>query len=121
MSLILVHYPSCSTSRKAKAWLEVRGVDFVVRHMMKETPTAVELLMWQKIAGVDKKKFVNTNGKKYRELGLKETIGSLSDREVFDLISTDGMLIKRPLLVADDFVLIGFKIKEWEEQFSTSA
>lgn len=82
--------------------------------MMKETPTAEELLAWQKIAGVDKKKFVNTFGKKYKEMGLKDTIDSMSDREVFELISTDGMLVKRPLLVGDDFVLIGFKQKEWE-------
>lgn len=82
--------------------------------MMKETPTAEELLAWQQIAGVDKKKFVNTNGKKYKELGLKETIDGMSDRDVFELISTDGMLVKRPLLVGEDFVLIGFKQKEWE-------
>lgn len=89
-------------------------MDFVIRHMMKETPTVEELLAWQDIAGVDKKKFVNTFGKKYKEMGLKETIDAMSDREVFELISTDGMLVKRPLLVGDDFVLIGFKQKEWE-------
>ncbi len=85
--------------------------------MMKETPAAEELLAWQKIAGVDKNKFVNTFGKKYKEMGLKDTIDSMSDREVFELISTDGMLVKRPLLVGDDFVLIGFKQKEWEALF----
>lgn len=86
----------------------------MIRHIIKETPTAEEFLAWQQIAGVDKKKFVNTNGKKYKELGLKDTIGDMSDEEVFTIISGDGMLVKRPLLVADDFVLIGFKKAEWE-------
>jgi len=71
-------------------------------------------LKWQEIGGVNKKKFVNTNGKKYKELGLKNTIDGMSDRELFELISADGMLVKRPLLVADDFVLVGFKKLEWE-------
>ncbi len=92
-------------------------MDFTIRHIVKETPTKDEFLSWQKIAGVDKKKFVNTNGKKYKEMGLKDTIDSMSDADLFELISGDGMLCKRPVLVADDFVLIGFKLKEWEERF----
>ncbi len=92
-------------------------MEFTIRHIVKETPTKDEFLAWQKIAGVDKKKFVNTNGKKYKEMGLKETIDSMSDGDLFELISGDGMLVKRPLLVTDDFVLIGFKLKEWEERF----
>ena len=91
-------------------------MDFTLRHIAKETPTKDEFLAWQNIAGVDKKKFVNTNGKKYKEMGLKETIDSMSDGDLFELISGDGMLVKRPLLVSDDFVLIGFKLKEWEER-----
>ena len=82
--------------------------------MMKETPTKDELLKWREIAGVDKKKFVNTNGKKYKEMGLKDRIDSMSDSEIFEIISADGMLVKRPLLVANDFVLIGFKLADWE-------
>lgn len=89
-------------------------MEFEIRHILKETPTADEFLAWQKLAGVDKKKFVNTNGKKYKELGLKDKIADMSDRELFELIATDGMLIKRPLLIGDDFVLIGFKKAEWE-------
>lgn len=89
-------------------------MEFTTRHIIKETPTRDEFLAWQKIAGVDKKKFVNTNGKKYKELGLKDTIGDMSDAEVFALLETDGMLVKRPMLIADDFVLIGFKKQEWE-------
>ncbi len=72
------------------------------------------MLEWQQIAGVDKKKFVNTNGKKYKELGLKDTIDGMSEDDLFGLIASDGMLIKRPLLVGEDYVLMGFKIKEWE-------
>ncbi|WP_415718576.1 ArsC/Spx/MgsR family protein [Maridesulfovibrio sp.] len=92
-------------------------MDFTIRHIVKETPTKDEFLSWQKIAGVDKKKFVNTNGKKYKEMGLKETIDSMSDSDLFELLSGDGMLCKRPVLVADNFVLIGFKLKEWEDHF----
>lgn len=89
-------------------------MDFVVRHIVKEAPTTNEFFAWQQMAGVDKNKFVNTNGKKYKEMGLKDTIDSMSDREVFDLISGDGMLAKRPMLVGDHFVLIGFRQKEWK-------
>jgi len=112
--MILVHYPSWTSARNAKAWLEEKGVEFEIRHIIKETPTKEEFLAWQKIAGVDKKKFVNTNGKKYKELGLKDKIAEMSDSELFSLIATDGMLVKRPLLVGNDFVLIGFKKQEWE-------
>ncbi len=91
-------------------------MNFSVRHIIKETPTKDELLAWQKIAGVDKKKFVNTNGKKYKELGLKDTIADMSESELFELVSSDGMLVKRPLLVGADFVLFGFKKQEWEAQ-----
>ncbi|WP_210772192.1 ArsC/Spx/MgsR family protein [Pseudodesulfovibrio sp. zrk46] len=89
-------------------------MDFEIRHIIKETPTKEEFLAWQGIAGVDKKKFVNTNGKRYKDLGLKETIDSMSDAELFGLLENDGMLVKRPILVGDDFVLIGFKKAEWE-------
>ncbi|XVK07200.1 hypothetical protein N7E73_12675 [Maridesulfovibrio sp. FT414] len=82
--------------------------------MVKETPTRDEFLAWQKIAGVDKKKFVNTNGRKYQETGLKDTIDAMSDADLFELISSDGMLVKRPILVADSFVLIGFRQADWE-------
>lgn len=82
---------------------------------MKETPTANEFLAWQENSGIDRKKFVNTNGKKYKESGLKETIASMSDRELFEMIAQDGMLVKRPLLVGEDFVLTGFKLQEWED------
>lgn len=82
---------------------------------MKETPTASDLLEWRKMCGADKKKFVNTNGKKYKELGLKDTIDTMPEAELFALIATDPMLIKRPLLIGENFVLFGFRKKEWEE------
>ncbi len=114
--MILVHYPSWTSARNAKAWLEEKGVDFEIRHIVKETPTKEEFLEWKQIAGVDKKKFVNTNGKKYKELGLKDTIADMSDSDLFSLIASDGMLVKRPLLIGQDFVLFGFKKLEWEAQ-----
>lgn len=89
-------------------------MDFTIRHIVNETPSRDEFLAWQKIADADRKQFVNTNGKKYKDLGLKDRIDAMSDAEVFDLISGDGMLVKRPILVGDDFVLIGFKKAEWE-------
>ena len=84
--------------------------------MVKETPTKDEFLAWQKLAGVDKKKFVNTNGKKYKDLGLKDKIADMSDEELFELLESDGMLVKRPILIGEDFVLIGFKEAEWGEK-----
>ena len=90
-------------------------MEFTIRHIVKETPTREEFLAWREAAGVDKKKFVNTNGKKYKELGLKETIDGMSDEELFGLLETDGMLVKRPILVGDGLVLIGFRRAEWEK------
>ena len=87
-----------------------------IRHIVKETPTKEEFLAWKKISGLDKKKFVNTNGKKYKDLGLKDTIDAMSDEELFGLLEQDGMLVKRPIWVGDDFVLTGFKKAEWEEK-----
>ncbi len=86
----------------------------MIRHILKETPTKEEFLDWQQRAGVDKKKFVNTNGKKYKELGLKDTIDAMSDGALFSMLASDGMLVKRPLLIGDDFVVAGFKQQEWE-------
>lgn len=89
-------------------------MEFEVRHILKETPTREEFLAWREMSGLDKKKFVNTNGKKYKELGLKDTIGDMTDEALFDLLAQDGMLVKRPLLIGDGFVLAGFKKQEWE-------
>ncbi len=89
-------------------------MEFVIRHIVNETPTREEFLAWKGIAGGDKKRFVNTNGKKYKELGLKDTIDAMSDEALFTLLETDGMLVKRPILVGGDMVLIGFRQAEWE-------
>ncbi len=89
-------------------------MDFEIRHILKETPSKDELLAWQRMSGKDKKAFVNTNGKKYKELGLKERIDAMGEEELFGLLASDGMLMKRPLLVGKDFVFIGFKKAEWE-------
>lgn len=89
-------------------------MEFTIRHIIKETPTKEEFLEWKQLADVDKTAFVNTRGKKFKELGLKETIDSMRDDELFELLSNDGFLVKRPILVGDNFVLIGFKKNEWE-------
>lgn len=84
--------------------------------MINETPTTDELMAFKALSGLDKKAFVNTNGKRYRELGLKDRLADMSDEELFGLISGDGLLVKRPLLVGEDFVLVGFKEKDWAER-----
>jgi len=95
-------------------------VEFTIRHIVQETPTREEFLAWRKIAGVDKKLFVNVSGKKYKESGLKDRIGAMTDTELFDHIAGEPMLVKRPILVGDDFVLIGFKKPEWEARFPST-
>lgn len=82
---------------------------------MKETPTKAEFLRWRALAGVDKKAFVNVNGKRYKEMGLKETVDAMPDEELFGLLEGDGLLVKRPILAGDDFVLVGFKVDQWEK------
>lgn len=89
-------------------------MEFEIRTLPRETPSTEEFLQWQQLSGASRKQFVNTNGKKYKDLGLKDTIDDMTDEEVFALVASDGMLVKRPLLVGDDFVLFGFRKKEWE-------
>jgi len=113
--MILLHYPSWTSSRKAKVWLEENNIEFEIRHTVKQTPSKEEFLMWQKNSGVDKKKFVNTNGKRFKEMELKDKIDDMSKEELFELISADGMLVKRPIIIGEDFVISGFKLKELED------
>lgn len=112
--MLFVEYPKCSTCKKARKWLEERGVDFESRHIKEENPTADELREWHKKSGLPLKRFFNTSGALYREMGLKSRLGDMDEEEQYALLATDGMLVKRPLLVGDDFVLTGFKEKEWE-------
>jgi arsenate reductase len=114
--MLFVNYPKCSTCRKAKNWLDEHDIDYESRHIVEDNPTASEIEEWYKKSGLPLKRFFNTSGKIYRENKLKDKIPDMTEQEQFDTLATNGMLVKRPVLVADDFVLVGFKIKEWEEK-----
>lgn len=114
--VLFIEYPKCSTCRNAKKWLDENNISYEDRHIVENTPTVSELSSWFKISGVEIKKFFNTSGIKYRELGLKDKLPTMSDSEKINLLSTDGMLIKRPLVIGKDFILIGFKENEWKEK-----
>lgn len=114
--MLFVQYPKCSTCRKAKNWLEEHDIEFESRHIVEDNPQADELKEWWKISDLPLKRFFNTSGMKYRELKLKDKLPDMSEDEQFDLLASDGMLVKRPILVGEDFVLVGFKVKEWEEK-----
>ena len=113
--MLFIEYPKCSTCQKAKKWLDQRQISYTDRHIVQENPTAEELKEWQKRSGLELKRFFNTSGRLYKEMALKDRLPQMSDQEKFELLSSDGMLVKRPLIVGDDFVLVGFKEKEWEE------
>lgn len=113
--MLFIHYPKCSTCKKAKKWLDDRGLDYTDRHIVEDNPTAKELKAWHEKSGLPLKRFFNTSGMRYRELGLKDKLKDMSEEEQYEILATDGMLVKRPLLVTDDAVLVGFKEKEWEE------
>jgi len=114
--MLFLEYPPCSTCKKAKKWLDDHGVSYEARHIKEQNPTASELKEWYEKSGLELKKFFNTSGMKYKELGLKDKLPNMSDEEKLELLGTDGMLVKRPLVIGDDFVLVGFKEKEWEER-----
>ncbi len=114
--MLFVQYPKCSTCRKAKKWLEENNIEFEERHIIDENPTYEELKEWYEKSDLTLNKFFNTSGMKYRELKLKDKRPDMSEDEQLKLLATDGMLVKRPVIVADDFVLTGFRVKEWEEK-----
>lgn len=116
MSLLFIEYPKCSTCKRAKKWLEDHGVEFIDRHIVKDNPTAGELKEWHERSGLPLKRFFNTSGQLYRQNNIKDRLPSMSEEEQYDLLATDGMLVKRPVIVADDFILVGFKEKEYEEK-----
>ncbi len=113
--LVLV-YRKCSTCLKALKWLEENSIDFTERPIVEENPTYEELKMWYEKSGLPLKKFFNTSGLMYKDMNLKEKLPSMSEEEQLKLLATNGMLVKRPLVVGDDFVLTGFREKEWEER-----
>ena len=116
--MIYYGYQRCSTSRKGEKWLQDRGISYEFKDLSKETPSAEALEKWHKISGKDIKKFFNTSGMKYRELDLKNRLTDMSDEEKYRLLASDGMLIKRPMIVDGDEVLIGFAEKEWQSYFN---
>ena len=112
--VLFVQYPKCSTCRKAKAWLDDRGIDYVDRHIVEDNPTADELRTWNEMSGLPLRRFFNTSGMLYRDMQLKDKLPDMSVDEQLDLLASNGMLVKRPLVVLDDTVLVGFREKEWE-------
>ncbi|WP_405305475.1 arsenate reductase family protein [Methanobrevibacter sp.] len=114
--MLFVNYPKCSTCRKAKKWLDEHNIDYDSRHIIDDNPSADELRKWWEISDLPLKRFFNTSGMKYRELKLKDKLSDMSEDEQLDLLATDGMLVKRPILVGGDVVLVGFKVNEWEEK-----
>lgn len=112
--MLFVCYPKCSTCQKAKAFLEEKGAAYQLRDIKLEHPSQEELRQWWKRSGLPLKRFFNTSGLKYKELGLRDRLPGMGEEEQLALLATDGMLVKRPLLVGDDFVLVGFRQPEWE-------
>lgn len=112
--MLLLEYPKCSTCRKARKWLDAQGFHYEDRHIAEQNPTVEELKEWHKKSGLPLKKFFNTSGTRYRELGLKERLPELSEEEQYTLLASDGMLVRRPLLITGEEVLLGFREAEWE-------
>ena len=113
--MLFLEYPPCSTCKKAKNWLMDHGIEFTARHIKENNPTAEELSQWQEKSGLELKKFFNTSGLVYKNLGLKDKLLAMSREEQIQLLASDGMLVKRPILVTEDAVLVGFKEKDWEK------
>ena len=112
--MLFVCYPKCTTCQKAKAWLEARGLPAEVRDIKTQNPTEAELRRWHALSGLPLKRFFNTSGLQYKALALKDKLPGMSEEEMLRLLAADGMLVKRPLLVGGDLVLVGFKEAEWE-------
>ena len=118
MAVLFVEYPKCSTCKKAKKWLDDHGIDYEDRHIVEENPQAEELAEWHQRSGLPLRRFFNTSGILYRERGIKAQLDAgMSDEECYALLAENGMLVKRPIIVADDFVLVGFKEDQWQDKF----
>ncbi len=114
--MLFVHYPKCTTCQKAKAFLESVGAEFTLRDIKQDNPSRDELAQWHAASGLPLKKFFNTSGLQYKALKLKDRLPSMSEEEQLNLLACDGMLVKRPILVGDGFVLVGFRQSQWEEK-----
>lgn len=114
--MLFLHYPPCSTCKKAKQWLDDNGISYTARHIKEENPSLEELTLWYKIGGLPLKKFFNTSGLLYKSMNLKDRLPAMTEEEQLQLLASDGMLVKRPIIVTDDGrVLTGFREKEWAE------
>ncbi|MBR6806915.1 MAG: arsenate reductase family protein [Clostridia bacterium] len=114
--LKFICYPKCTTCQKAKKWLDDNGVAYEMRHIKENRPEFDELTNWHRKSGLPLKRFFNTSGLLYKSLELKDKLPQMTEDEMLRLLSSDGMLVKRPILVGDDFVLVGFREAEWEEK-----
>lgn len=118
MKYLFIEYPKCSTCQKAKKWLDDNKIEYIDRHIVEEVPSKEELEKWIKESGYPIKKFFNTSGLVYKKLNLREKLPTLSEKEQIKLLSSNGMLIKRPLIIGNGVVLVGFRKEEWEEKIS---
>ena len=109
-------YPRCTTCKKAVKWLEENGIEYEYKHIVEETPSKEDIRRYYKESGLPLKRFFNTSGNVYKEMNLKEKLAEMSENEQFELLASNGMVLKRPLLVGKDFVLVGFKEAEWVEK-----
>lgn len=116
MKVLFVKYPKCTTCKRAKKWLTENGIDFEDRDIKENNPSKEELKGWLDKSGLEIKKFFNTSGVLYREQGMKDKVKTLSEDELLDILASDGMMVKRPIVVTESSVLIGFKEAEWEEK-----
>lgn len=119
--MLFLCYPKCSTCKKAQAFLDGKGLRYEVRDIKLANPDADELRAWWGRSGLPLKRFFNTSGLQYKALGLKEKLPAMSEEEQLSLLATDGMLVKRPILIADGFVLVGFRAEEWEQALGSQS
>ena len=113
--LLFVEYPKCTTCQRAKKFLDDHGAVYTDRHIKQDNPTVDELRAWWKKSGLPLKKFFNTSGLQYKALGLKDKLPAMTEEEQLELLATDGMLVKRPVLVGEEFILVGFRAEQWEQ------
>ena len=113
--MLFIQYPPCSTCKKAKAWLDEKGIAYADRNIKENNPTYEELKAWYEHSGMPLKKFFNTGGLLYKSMNLKDRLGDMTEEEQLRLLASDGMLVKRPLVVAETVILTGFREKEWEK------
>lgn len=114
--MLFIEYPKCTTCQKAKKWLDANKIEYTDRHIVEDHPSYEELKKWHKASGLPLKKFFNTSGLLYKEMQLKTKLESMNEEDQLKLLATNGMLVKRPLIVDDDVVLVGFKEADWEEK-----